>query len=401
MVPVGRGVRHEYQDMAKDFTCCVGSGMESHGLHGDGIYHEAGNRLWVNLYVPSTADWKSAGAQLAMETDFPEGESASLKLTVAKPKQLTLSFRRPSWAGERFAIKVNGKAIVIFSKPGSYIEITRTWKTGDMVSLVLPKILHAEATPDNPNRVALMWGPLVLAGDLGPECRGAWTDPIPSFITAEHPVSEWLQPVAEQPGALRGTGARMPTGDVKEVQFVPFYRLHRREYALYWDLYSVDAWNKQLLENASAMMKEGSLARATVSFLQPGDVQKEKDFHQQGEETTVDRFGGRTSRRAKKWFSFDLPIDASHPIILMVTYHPEERTKRSFEILVDGQRIGEQTIERSVPGSAAGKFFDVEYKIPGELLTGKQKVTVRFQATGGNEVAAVYGIRLVRADAER
>ena len=88
-------------------------------------------------------------------------------------------------------------------------------------------------------------------------------------------------------------------------------------------------------------------------------------------------------------------------MILMVTYHPEERTKRSFEILVDGQRIGEQTIERWLPGSAAGQFFDVEYKVPAALLTGKQKVTVRFQATGGNEVAAVYGLRLVRADAER
>jgi DUF1680 family protein len=188
MVPVGRGVSHEYQDMAKDFTCCVGSGMESHGLHGDGIYYEAGNRLWVNMYVPSTADWKSAGVQLAMETDFPEGESASLKLTVAKPKQLTLSFRRPTWAGEGFAIKVNGKAVVMFSKPGSYIEIARTWKSGDVVSLVLPKTLHAEATPDNPNRVALMWGPLVLAGDLGPEREGAWTDAIPSFITASQPI---------------------------------------------------------------------------------------------------------------------------------------------------------------------------------------------------------------------
>ncbi|HSQ24191.1 MAG TPA: beta-L-arabinofuranosidase domain-containing protein [Pyrinomonadaceae bacterium] len=401
MVPVGRGVRHEYQDMARDFTCCVGSGMESHGLHGEGIYYEAGNRLWVNLYVPSTADWKSTGAKLAMETDFPEGESASLKLTLAKPKQLTLSFRRPSWAGEGFAIRVNGKAVILFSKPGSYIEITRSWKSGDVVSLTLPKTLHAEATPDNPNRVALMWGPLVLAGDLEPERRGAWTDPIPSFITAEHPVSDWLQPVAEQRGTFRSVGARMPTGVVKEVEFVPFYRLHRHEYALYWDLYSVDAWNKRLLENAAAMMKQGRLERATVSFLQPGDAQKEKDFNQQGEETTTDRLAGRTSRRAKKWFSFDLPIDAAHPIILMVTYHPEERSNRSFEILVDGQRIGEQTIDRSQPGSAAGHFFDVEYRIPAELLAGKQKVTVRFQAVGSNEVAAVYGVRLIRADAER
>ena len=52
MVPVGRGVRREYQDMLRSFTCCVGSGMESHALHGDGIYYESGDRLWVNLYAP-------------------------------------------------------------------------------------------------------------------------------------------------------------------------------------------------------------------------------------------------------------------------------------------------------------------------------------------------------------
>jgi hypothetical protein len=28
-------------------------------------------------------------------------------------------------------------------------------------------------------------------------------------------------------------------------------------------------------------------------------------------------------------------------------------------------------------------------------------VTVRFQATGGNETAGVYGIRMIRADAAR
>jgi hypothetical protein len=88
-------------------------------------------------------------------------------------------------------------------------------------------------------------------------------------------------------------------------------------------------------------------------------------------------------------------------LTLVVTYHSEERSKRAFEILVDGQRVGEQTIERSGPGSAAGKFFDVEYRIPADLLTGKTKITVRFAAKGGNEIAAVYGVRVIRADADR
>jgi len=86
---------------------------------------------------------------------------------------------------------------------------------------------------------------------------------------------------------------------------------------------------------------------------------------------------------------------------LIVTYHGEERQTRTFEILVDGSRVGEQTIERHRPGSPTKNFFDVEYAIPADLTRGKQKVTVRFQATGGNETAMVFGIRAIRADQAR
>src|SRR5262245_43859887 len=111
MVNVGRGVQHEYQNMFEDFTCCVGSGMESHALHGDGLYYESGDKLWVNLYVPSTAEWKSAGVKLAMETDFPEGESATLKLEPQAPREFTIALRRPAWAGEGFAVRLNEQEI--------------------------------------------------------------------------------------------------------------------------------------------------------------------------------------------------------------------------------------------------------------------------------------------------
>ena len=401
MVPVGRGVRHEYQDMARDFTCCVGSGMESHGLHGDGIYYEAGDRLWVNMFVPSTADWKSAGVRLEMDTSFPEGDSASLKLIVAKPKQFTLTFRRPSWAGEGFGIKVNGKSIVLLSKPGTYIDVKRTWKTGDIVSLTLPKVLHAEATPDNRGTVALMWGPLVLAGDLGPEPerRSSWSEPILSFVSENKPPADWLQAIADKPGNFTAVG-RLLEGGTKEITLVPFYRLHRREYTIYWDTYTAEQWLKKTATMAAEQKQQAQLEAATVAFVQPGDPQKEKAFNQQGEDTTPDRFLGRTARRSKKWFSYDLPV-SPRALTLVVTYHSEERSKRAFEILVDGQRVGEQTIERSGPGSAAGKFFDVEYRIPADLLTGKTKITVRFAAKGGNEIAAVYGVRVIRADADR
>jgi uncharacterized protein len=397
MVPVGRGVRHEYQDMFRGFTCCVGSGMESHALHGDGIYYESGDRLWINLYVPSTANWKAAGATVTMSTDFPEGDAATLKLTLQRPKAFTLALRRPTWAGDEFAVTVNGKTVGSLAPAGSYVEIKRTWKTGDSVSLVLPKKLHLEGLADNNHRAALMWGPLVLAGDLGPERRGEQAES-PSLVTAEKPVTEWLQPVRDNLGVFRTVGVgRSPEGQNSEVEFVPFYRLHRRTYSVYWDLYTHESWNKKVEELNAERTRQQKLEAATVAFVSPGDSEKEKSFNPKSEESSPDRVSGRAGRRARKWFSYELPIDPAKPLGLLVTFNSEERSKRSFEILVDGQRIGEGTIDRYLPGSPTGRFYDVDYKIPAELVKDKQIVTVRFQASGGNETATIFGVRLVRA----
>ncbi len=399
MVPIGRGVQHEYQDMFRGFTCCVGSGMESHGLHGDGIYYESADRLWINIYVPSTATWQSAGVNVSLDTTFPEGDKATLKLTLQKPREFTLALRRPSWAGDGFEVKVNGEPIKTLPRPGSYVEVKRTWKTGDSVALVLPKVLHIEGLADNPNRAALMWGPLVLAGDLGSERRGGPAEPVPSLVTAGKPVTEWLLPVRDSPGVFRTSGVGRTTDDqAKDVDFIPFYRLHRRTYGVYWDLYTPDGWTSRIQEVKAEKAKLQKLEAATVAFLQPGDPAKEKSFNQQGEESTTDRNMGRTGRRARKWFSYDLPLNSSGPLSLVVTYTTEERAKRTFAVLMDSQRVAEETIARYPPGSPTGKFFEVEYEVPADLIKNKLKLTIRFEASGGNETATVFGIRIIRAD---
>jgi DUF1680 family protein len=396
MVPVGRGVQHEYQDMFRDFTCCVGTGMENHALHSDGIYYESGERLWVNLYIPSRAEWKSAGIKLEMRTDFPEGDAAALTVSPASEKSFTLALRRPAWAGEGFGVKVNGRAMSNLPAPGSYVELNRTWKNGDVVLLVLPKKLREEPLSDNPRRVALMWGPLVLAGDLGPEQRrrrgsSAAPEPAPVFVAAERPVEAWVKPVDGRPGCFRTEGV----GRENDADLVPFYRLHRRTYAIYWDLFTPPEWERKAQELAAERERQHKLELATVAFAQPGEMQPERDFNEQGEESTPERIQGRPARRGRKWFSFELPVDETHPAALVVTYYSDEWRKRTFDILVEGKRVGEQVVEKN----GEPHFFDVEYAVPSDLMQGRQKVTVRFEATKGNEIAAVFGVRMIRADA--
>jgi uncharacterized protein len=362
----------------------------------------------VNVYAPSTAKWESAGVNLVMDTDFPEGEHASLKLSMPSPKQLTLALRRPYWARDGFSVKVNGEAIGDLPPPDSYLEIKRTWKDGDTVALVLPKTLRLEPLPDNQRRVALMWGPLVLAGDLetaGPSdshkeedagAAGANRRGVPVFLAANLPVAEWLKPISGKPGEFRSDGV----GRDRDVDFMPFYRLHRHKYGAYWDLFTPEEWKQKANSYAAEQEKQRKLKEATVAFVQPGEMQPETDFHFQGEDAKVVRVMDRAARRGSKWFSFDVPVEQGHPMALIVTYNSGEHRRCTFDVLVNDKKVGKETIEPISPERDPG-FFDVEYKIPAEAVAGKEKVTVRFEAASGSEIAAVYGLRMIRADAER
>lgn len=111
MVPVGRGVEQEYQGMQHDFTCCVGTGMESHGLRGYGVYYESDDTIYVNLFAPSVARCAEHPVTLEMETGFPDGDSATLRVKPAALRAFTLAVRRPHWAADAFSIKVNGTIV--------------------------------------------------------------------------------------------------------------------------------------------------------------------------------------------------------------------------------------------------------------------------------------------------
>jgi DUF1680 family protein len=399
MVPVGRGVRREYANMQRSFTCCVGTGMESHALHGDGLYYESPSpgpaRLWVNLYAPSVAQWESAGVKLVVDTTFPEGESAKISVHVDTPRELTLSLRRPSWAGNGFAIRVNDETVGASATPASYADVTRTWKTGDTIDISLPKELRLDRLPDDPRRAAVLWGPLVLAADLGPQPARtedgngdgppAANGESPVFVT-ERPVIDWLKPVASQPVVFRTTGI---DGDVT---LAPFYRTHRRIYTGYLDVLTRAENEERLRAIEAERERVRKLEAATIVYFAPTDPTAEKSHNQQGEETSIVRIGGRPGRRAAKWFSYDLPLPAPLPRTLVVTYNRDNRRARDFEILVDGVRLAEENF----PFDSESRFFDREYALPPALVEGKAHITVRFQATGTTEVAPVYGLRLIR-----
>jgi hypothetical protein len=184
------------------------------------------------------------------------------------------------------------------------------------------------------------------------------------------------------------------------VDFVPFYRLHRRMYAVYWDLFTEPEWQQKAAEYAAEEARLRKLEAATVAYVQPGQMQPERDFNYQSPgDAWVVRMMGRPGRWGRSWFSFDLPIEPQRPMTLVVTYCSDHhsRGRAKFDILIDGQRLASQEVTRSSPA----RFYDMEYPLAVDMVEGKEKVTVRFQAGEGNVVAAVFGIRMIYGDAER
>ena len=401
MLPVGRGVQHEYQRMFDDFTCCVGTSMESHALHGAGIYYYKGSdEFWIGLYAPSIARWDSAGVEVVTATDFPIGPSASVKIRTKAPKKFTLALRRPYWAGEGFTVKVNGQPLKYISPANSYIKINRVWLEGDTVDLNLPKQLRKEPLPDNPSRMAFMWGPLVLAGDLGPETRASEENeenppaPLaPPLVISDQPLQHWLTPESGKPGWFKTTGV----GFAHDIEFAPFYELPRRTYAVYWDVFTPEEWNRRSTEYKADQEKEQKLQAATIALAQPGEMQSERDFNEHGDDSAPILWHGRHGRAGKGWFSLDMPVESARRVDLRVTYGGNARRKSTLDIMIDGKKIGDHA-ELPLSPEQDSPFVNVDYAIPPELIAGKPRVTVRFQATEGNEIRGVFGVRTVRAD---
>ncbi len=361
-----------------------------------------------------------------METDFPVGESATLRVSVPRARDFTLAVRRPYWAGDGFAVKVNGESVPVpdsapeewrdrrsqYRVPAhagsSYVEVKRTWRDGDVVQIALPKSLRLEATPDNPRRAALLWGPLVLAGDIGPErgrSRGEEQEDesrpplVPVLVAAEKPVESWLKPVGDAPGHFRTAGVgRTPdeSGAVQDVDLVPFHQLHRRSYAIYWDLFTDEEWSAEKAKYAAEADRLRRLEAATVAYLEPGEAVFEREFNYRGaEDSSPYRIEGRPSRQARTWFSYDVPVQAAQPMTLILTFYSDDRrySPADFQILVDDQLLAEHHLERTDPP----RFYDVRFPVPPALVQGKDRVTVRFQAKTGSQVPAIFGVRMARA----
>jgi hypothetical protein len=115
-------------------------------------------------------NWKEKSVVIRQETRFPEEAGTRLVIQTKSFANFSLNLRIPYWA-DNASVTINGKRFRPNEElaPSSYAKIDRTWKDGDHVEVKLPVRLHLQTIPDDPKLAAIMYGPLVLAGELGAE----------------------------------------------------------------------------------------------------------------------------------------------------------------------------------------------------------------------------------------
>jgi DUF1680 family protein len=228
----------------ESFWCCVGTGMENHAKYGESIYFASPNELWINQFIASSVFWKEKKMHVLQETRFPYEQQSQWKISCERPTRAILQMRHPKWAGEEYVIKINEK-VASKSAPGSYARLERTWRNGDVITVMLPMRLAIETMPDDPTKSALLYGPIVLAGLLGragmPESAPyagndqlqfrAVPDPVvPSLKGLRHEMERWAKQVA--PLEFEASSS---IGE-KKIHFIPMYEVTQDRYSIYWNV---------------------------------------------------------------------------------------------------------------------------------------------------------------------
>jgi hypothetical protein len=386
------GTRKEFSDQFNTFTCCVGSGMENHSKYVEAIYNEtSGGDMYINLFLPSELNWRTRSATIRLETGFPYDNKVTVSVGLKKNQVFSLFLRQPAWAKGGIAVTVNGKSVKITPNASGYEVINRKWKNNDKIEITLPMDLHIESMPDNADRIAFLYGPIVLAADLG----DSLPDPVfgtPVLLTDNRNIKDWLKPVDLKTLTFETKGIGQP----KDITLKPFYTLYNKYYSVYFDFFTKAGWLARQAEYEADKKKQQLIEERTIDYFRIGEMQPVRNHNLVAtEKSYVDIALGRAGREARSNnnFTYTMKVNPGAVNILLLTYIGDDKD-RKFDVLADGVKIA--YVEWN--GGTTGKFYDNEYVIPSEIIGNKTSVNIKIDANHGRTAGRIFGCRILKSD---
>lgn len=211
-LPLGAGSIKKWGSPTEDFWCCHGTLVQAHTTYSRNVYFEDDEGLVLCQNIPTELTWKwgetmvnvvlSLDSQLS-STRRPRSVSFDLDVSCSRPQSFALKIRLPWWLAGEPLISVNGELCAGAASPSTFVSLHRRWKD-DTIHVELPKSLTGCPLPDEPDAVAFMDGPVVLAGlcdeertlygdkehpetMLAPDDERDWTGWLPGYRTKNQP----------------------------------------------------------------------------------------------------------------------------------------------------------------------------------------------------------------------
>ena len=292
----------EHKDAgAASNTCCEGQGTRLLGSLPEYLYSTAHDGLYVNLFHASSIEWAQAGQtlRLSMATEFPFHPAVTMTLAGPHPIRSAIRVRVPSWASKPMPIHVNGKPAAT-GKPGAYVTLDRTWKTGDAISFTLPMDFRLTRYDGiervlGQERYALEYGPVLMAlvggggGGRGPHLA----------IPPEDLVKR-LSPVPAQPLHFAIAGEADP-------RYVPYWQVQEEGFTCYPIIGTTEAATTEPDSPGNL-----ALARLGAKATSDGEYSKEPG----GTALIIDGDFAPAGDMAHRWHS---SLDTPHPHWIQVT----------------------------------------------------------------------------------
>ncbi len=244
--------------------CCTGTGLENPERYNRFIAADIDGTIYVNLFIPSTFTTED-GWKLQIETNFPFSQQAQIKLLSRGKNPRQIKVRVPSWVQEKTG--------------GDSYKTLALSKDGDSENIELPMSLSTRRTRDRSGNFSVLYGPIVLAADLGKDDMP--NDTVDDQLvymnfpaSAVQKISANLATPAEWIDCKDSTTLTFATkpsacADGKTSYTLrPFFNIHHVRYATYFP--SSDAKEDE---------RTAKYESITMDFIEPGRQQSEMEHH--------------------------------------------------------------------------------------------------------------------------
>ena len=393
-VTMDSGYYKVYHTPYNAFWCCSATGIENFSKLNQFIYYRNNNGVTVNLFINSQYHDPTTGLGIKQQHNFPS--ESKVKIVVTNGATTQLKIRSPYWCTNP-SITYNGELLNIAAS-NHYFVLNRQFNVGDVIEIDLPMYfwLNTFQSTVEPNKNAIMYGPLVMSGiieDIG-EISPLLSNSLIGKTYDNKVKEELFYSTNTIFGSIKETENNLEYvvfADNQNVLIKPFYRCHRERYIIYWDIYKTGSDDYYHFLSESANEKTYLIDKINV-----GNWFSENPHGGVSENGWIGNAYTENNRGLSLggYMAFNLKVEQGVSNNLLIK-HISVDTGYSYDIYLDNVYAYSTT----VTSPSENKYFYYKtFAIPTSYTDNKNSVNVKIVCTSGTLTTGIYELQTRRGD---